>query len=96
MPENENLTILSIDAWATGGDEETPSWEWNNWYKVGTISKEEFEALDTDEKVIEWFCKDYVTYADLVAVEDDQYNIVIVDKATCRPLYAIEAGSRYC
>jgi hypothetical protein len=96
MPENESLIILSIDAWATGGDEENPSWEWNNWHKVGTISKEEFEALDTDEKVIEWFCKDYITCADLVAVEDDQYNLVIVEKANGRPIYAIEAGSRCC
>lgn len=94
MPEN--YIILSIEAWATGGDDETPMWEWNSWHKVGTISKEEFETLDTDEKVIEWFCKDYITFADLVEVDDDQYNLVIVDKTNGRPLYAIEAGSRCC
>lgn len=94
MPEN--YTILSIDAWASVDVLGETSWEWNSWHKVGTISKEELEALDTNEKVIEWFCKDYITCADLVEVDDDQYNLVIVAKETGRPLYAIEAGSRYC
>jgi hypothetical protein len=84
------MKILSIDAWAN-----EDGWDWNNWWKVGEISKEEFESLDTDEKIIEWFCKDHVTFADLVDVEDDQYNVVIVDKSNRRPLFAIEYGPEY-
>jgi len=83
------MKILSIDAWA--GDEEG-MWDWNAWYTVGEISKEEFETLDTDEKILEWACKDLITYADLCGVEDDQYNVLITDKSNGRPLYAFAYG----
>jgi hypothetical protein len=88
------LPILSIDAWGNQED----GYEWNNWRKVGSISKEEFEALDTDKKKIEYmieagFLNDKALK--LVRVEDDQYNDVFVDDESDEPLYAIEYGPHY-
>lgn len=89
------LKILSIDAWA--GDE-AKSWEWNNWFNVGEISLSDFEALKTDKDIATWF-KDngYTTSNDMrkIIIEDDQYNIVICEKKSRQPLFAIEYGSAY-
>jgi hypothetical protein len=86
------MRILSIDTWA--GDEEG-TWEWNNWFYIGDITKEEFETLDTDEKVLEFMSIDYIRNTELCGVEDNQYNIIITDKRDGRPLYAIEYGPEY-
>lgn len=88
------MKILSIDAWA---NEE--GWDWNAWYTVGEISKEEFEKLNTNRKILKWF-RDNEFLGNksqgLCGVEDDQYNIVITErKNRDRPLYAIEYGSEY-
>lgn len=88
------MRILSIDAWG----EPEGGWTWNNWFKVGEISKEEFEALDTNRKVLKYFRDEgYLepTSQGLCGVEDDQYNIVITERRTGRPLYAIEYGPEY-
>ena len=85
------MNILSIDAW---GNEED-GYEWNAWYIVGEIDKEEFECC---KDYIKWFIdNEYVigTYPDRLEIEDDQYNIVIKDKETQEPLFAIEYGCHY-
>lgn len=89
------MKILSIDAWA---GYEPKTWDWNNWYTVGEISKEEFESLQTDKDYRLWFKHNgYTTTADKekVSIEDDQYNIVVCDAKTLRPLFAIEYGPEY-
>lgn len=89
------MKILSIDAWA--GDEEG-CWSWNNWFNVGEISKEDFENLKTDQDYATWFYEEgYTTSDDMrqITIEDDQYNIVICEKKTVRPLFAIEYGPEY-
>jgi hypothetical protein len=88
------MKILSIDAWGNKKD----GYEWNQWFNAGEISKEEFESLDTDKKILMWMRKNgYIITSNknLVYVEDDQWNKVIVDKRTKCPLFAIEYGSEY-
>lgn len=88
------MKILSIDAW---GNEEN-GYEWNQWYTIGEISKEEFEKLDSNQKVLYYMKNhDYICSSDEkdAMVEDDQYNMVIVDAQTKRPVFAIEYGMEY-
>ena len=87
------MKVLSIDAWAEG-----ESWNWNNWFTVGEISKEDFEKLKTDQDYASWFyAEGYTTTESLiiVSVEDDQYNVVVCDAKNSRPLFAIEYGPEY-
>lgn len=90
VPE-KTCKILSIDAWRNEG-----GWDWNNWHKVGDIP---LAACDwTPRKLLKWFRdNNYLNPASAgkCAVEDDQYNIVIVHRHTRRPLFAIEYGPHY-
>ena len=87
------MIILSIDAWGN----EVDGYTWNAWYRVGNIDKAGFEALHTDKDYIQWFIdNDYVSDCpDSLEILDDQYNIVIYDKETGEPFYAIEYGCEY-
>ena len=82
------MRILSIDAWRN----ECGGWDWNAWYKVGEI-----DAIpDTNRKILSalreaGYLSDYSKGR--VAVEDDGYNLVIMDKGTREPLFAIEYGA---
>lgn len=79
--------ILSIDAWADGGD----GWTWNAWYKVDAVDT----YCETDESIINMLIDRGLlkeSARKLVTVWDDQYNIVISDAEDMRPLYAIEYG----
>ena len=85
------MKILSIDAWASpnGG------WDWNEWFHVGDITKEEFEELKTNRQYIKWFRdNEYITKdsAGKVGIYDDQYNIVLIQRKDGLPLFAIEYG----
>lgn len=86
------MRILSIDAW---NSEE--GWNWNAWYCVGEIDKQEFERIKREEGFITWFIgQGYVmNYPDRLEIEDDGYNIVMQDKETGEPLFAIEYGNEY-
>jgi hypothetical protein len=79
--------ILSIDAWGT----EDGGYDWNNWFTIG-----EFELMEQSYKEIieELIAEGYLTELarEGAEVEDDQYNLVIKDKATQQPLLAIEYG----
>jgi hypothetical protein len=79
--------VLSIDAWADGHD----GWNWNNWFHVETL-----EAIPDEDKAIDALIELGVLNEkarELCEVEDDQYNLVITDKRTREPLYAIEYGN---
>lgn len=85
--------ILSIDAWrdSEGG------WAWNNWYSVGEI---ELAATDwKPRKLLKWFRDNgYLkeSSAGKCAIEDDGYNIVILERGNRRPVFAVEYGPRVC
>lgn len=87
------MKILSIDAWNT-----PEGWAWNNWFHIGDISKDEFEKLTSNRKVLAWMrAEGYLSdwSKGRVAIEDDQYNLVIVDKNTYEPIFAIGYGPEY-
>jgi hypothetical protein len=84
----QTLPVLSIDAW--GNPDE--GYEWNSWHKVGTI---DLDLDDENREIIRAMVNaGYLTKAglDVAEVEDDGYNIVIVDKETREPVFAIEYG----
>ena len=83
------LNVLSIDAWKEDG-----GWTWNDWRKVASIP---LEALHwKPRKIIGYLRNDLGLLSDAskgkVSVFDDQFNLIVVEKATNRPLYAIEYG----
>lgn len=87
-PESE-CKILSIDAWK-GLD----SWIWNSWNNTGVTLPLSATQWST-RKILKWF-RDNGLIKDSsigkLTIEDDQYNIVIIDRKTNEPLFAIEYG----
>ena len=79
--------ILSIDAWR-----DPDGWTWNNWFHIGEYS----HPIDTSTRTIlktlreEGYLSEYSKGR--VTIEDDQYNLVVIDKNTREPLIAIEYG----
>lgn len=94
MNEEKECRILSIDAWR-----EEEGWTWNDWFSTGyTIPIDMLEKM-SDRQLIK-YCRDELSLLSIaskgkVAVEDDQYNKVIIERSTRRPLYAIEYGCHY-
>lgn len=91
MADSEKMiNVLSIDAWADGED----GWTWNNWHKVGTAPLATCD-LPPAEIIAFMISEGYVQdgAASLVEVDDDQYNMVILDKDTREPLFALEYGA---
>jgi hypothetical protein len=88
------MKVLSIDAWGNKED----GYYWNNWFTVGEIDKVVFETLKTDKQIATWFKENgFTTSNDMrqIVIEDDQYNIVICEKKTLGPIFAIEYGPEY-
>ena len=84
------VTILSIDAWRYDG-----GWTWNQWYRVGTIDTSTLATLKTPRQILRYMREQgYLSSqsSGRVAVADDQYNLVIVNKGTLEPLFAIAYG----
>ena len=85
--------VVEIDAWA--GDEEG-SWDWNSWSYVGHLEidldlphcYEDVVRLLVSRGFLREDC------ADQVEVEDDGFNLVVVDKETREPCFAVEYGSK--
>lgn len=79
--------VLSIDAWGNQED----GYDWNQWYNAGTI---DLDINASNEVILKaMFDNGYITNSDLGDVDDDQYNLVIIDKETREPLFAIEYGN---
>ena len=83
--------VLSIDAWR-----DADGWFWNAWYS--TNGEIEIDEKETNRSILRkmreggWlteFSKGKVT------IEDDQYNLVVLNKSTQQPLFAIEYGSNF-
>ena len=84
----QTFPVLSIDAWGN----ETDGYEWNQWFNVGSIDLD-LDAANHD--IIRAMVNaGYLTALALesAAVEDDDYNLVIVDRETREPVFAIEYG----
>ena len=84
----QTFPVLSIDAWGN----ETDGYEWNQWFNVGSIDLD-LDAANHD--IIRAMVNaGYLTALALesAAVEDDGYNLVIVDMETREPVFAIEYG----
>lgn len=89
-PTETTVNVLSIDAWADGDD----GWTWNQWHKVGTAPLATCDLQPAEViafMISEGYLRDGV--ADRVELEDDQYNLVIVDADTREPLFALEYGA---
>ena len=82
----QTFPVLSIDAWGNLED----GYEWNQWFNVGSIDLD----LDAeDRQIIQAMVNaGYLTALALESaeVEDDDYNLVIVDRETREPVFAIE------
>ena len=87
--ETKTINVLSIDAWADGED----GWQWNNWHKVGTCALATCD-LPPAEIIAFMIEEGYLQAgaADRCEVDDDQYNMVILDADTREPLFALEYG----
>jgi hypothetical protein len=86
----KSFPVLSIDA--LGNQED--GYDWNSWHKVGTIDLD--LNLDADRDIIRAMVNaGYLTATglDVCDIDDDGFNIVIVDKETREPVFAIEYGS---
>jgi hypothetical protein len=84
----KTFPVLSIDAWA----EPDGGWTWNQWFNVGSI---DIDLDAEDRQIIQAMVNaGYLTSAALESaeVEDDDYNIVILDRETREPVFAIEYG----
>ena len=93
--------VLSIDAWGecTEGCEEDcncNAWSWNNWrfieYYVENLHGELTEE-NAETYFRSLFHGSLEDFKSKFEIEDDQYNLVLVDKKDRRPLYAIEFGN---
>lgn len=87
-PTPEEIRILSIDAWRYDS-----SWNWNDWHFVGTIPADCTEW--STRQLLKYFRENnFLTEnsAGKCCIVDDGYNLEIRERATQRPLYAIEYG----
>lgn len=94
--KNKTLTvnILSIDAWRSceGG------WEWNDWHRIEADYLVAERVLDSPRMLLAQLRRDgFLSDASIgkLAIEDDQHNVVIIDKNTFEPLIALEYGHNY-
>lgn len=83
------MKVLSIDAWRDGN-----GWTWNQWFHIGnldTLPESTRKALNLLRR------KGYLGSgsAGRVAIEDDGYNFVVVDKNTREPWLAVEYGAAF-
>lgn len=85
----KTLRILSIDAQAS-----IESWVWNDWRDVGQISADSINW--STESIIKWFQdNNYLSEkaTNRVIIDDDGYNLVLIDSHNSEPLLAIEYGN---
>jgi hypothetical protein len=79
--------VLSIDAW---GNPDI-GYHWNQWFNAGEIK---LASIEDDDMILrELQDQGFITDASKGDIEDDQYNLVVVDKVTREPIFAIEYGS---
>ncbi len=87
MIEKENFyRLLSIDAWRDG-----PCWQWNNWFN---LEEDIYVHPDATPRTIFKTLRDSGYLSDYskgrVRLEDDGYNLVIENRNTGEPIFALE------
>ena len=82
--------VLSIEAWAEGES----SWFWNAWYRVGFVEIADLAKFPTESALDLLFAEGYITQTEGGEVEDDGFNLVILDKSTREPIFAIQYGDQ--
>ena len=91
----KNFKVLSIDAWGNKKD----GYEWNNWFTIGCINETKLNLFDKNKKEFlnELLKIGLINRSDLriTEFEDDQYNIILIDRKSKRPIIAIEYGREY-
>lgn len=82
--------LLSIDAWKDAG----AGWDWNAWYNIGQVPASlcDLPTRQLLAALREW---GLVIPPGTCTTQDDDYNIVVVDRRTREPLWAIEYGPLY-
>lgn len=80
--------VLNIDAWR----DDEGGWTWNQWFNAGTVS---LNINATNRQILkamrdQGYLSDYSKGR--VAIDDDQYNLVILNKSNLEPVFAIEYG----
>lgn len=93
MMKTENMyTLLSIDAWR-----DECGWTWNNWFR---IESDIYLSPESTTRQILAFARRNGWITDdskgRVTIDDDGYNLVILDKNTREPLLAFEPQKNDC
>lgn len=87
--DRTQIRILSVDAWRDAG-----GWYWNNWHNVGTCP---LSVCDMKPRQLLAYMRECGFLSDAskgrVSIEDDGHNVVILDKGTREPLFALEYGA---
>jgi hypothetical protein len=88
----ENIRVLNISAVKSDF-----GWEWNYWNTVAEISVEQFESFKSDRQTIKFVRNELGLLSEhskgrVKVIDDDGYNLLIVDKANNMPLFCIEYG----
>jgi len=92
MTDDKKCCIWSIDAWRSAGG----GWDWNSCYSIGECPLE-VTGLGT-RKFLKWLRDNGILTAKSagrVRVEDDQYNLIILERHSGEPLIAVEYGPHY-
>lgn len=90
----KEFAVLSIDAWR-----QPDGWTWNNWHRIGKVDGATVDSWGYPVKarrVLAWARREgYLTSRSIgrCAIDDDGYNVIIVDRSTGEPLLAVEIGS---
>jgi hypothetical protein len=88
-PVSQTVNVLHIDAWRNCDN----GWNWNDSHKVGRI---DVSVCDLPARALLKVMRDegYLSAysAGRVAVEDDGYYVVIVQRSDNMPLFAIAYG----
>lgn len=90
------MKVLSIDAWANccGCDHEEGSpeacWTWNAWYPLKTRAEKIPESVEEFGKLLGAIPSRF--NPENYELDDDGYNVILLEKKTRMPLYAVEYG----
>lgn len=88
--------VKCLDCSNTFSENEGKQWTWNNWHQVSTFYESEYGKL-TEESAKQCFAvKLSGSVEHLEAkfeIDDDGYNLVLINKTDRMPVYAIEYGS---
>ncbi len=102
ITKTRTFRILSIDAWADccgcdhTDESEERCWTWNEWHSIGHAEQLPESLEDAFKALSEAGYVDLPTALSRAAefeIEDDGYNVVVLDKESQRPLYAFEYGN---